>query len=89
MIKEIIFILILIVAILIAVASNPVQYTDRSYTDRSHDKQSKVNYPLQVKKKKNTRVRFSPEKKERTYNVKTGQIIGDSIAPVEDIELNE
>lgn len=85
MIKEIIFILILVVAILIAVASNPQRNRDSETTVQS----TVTNQLPQIKKKKNVHVRFSPEKKERTYSVKTGRIINDSVAQVEDIELDE
>ena len=44
--------------------------------------------PSQKPRKKATlnRVRFSPEKKERLYNVKTGEIVGESTVLVKDID---
>lgn len=81
MVKEIIFILILIVVILIAVASSGPSPIIRS------EPMEATTVP--ATKKKNVQVRFSPEKKERTYSVKTGKIISDNIVVVEDIELNE
>lgn len=74
MLKELIFILIIIVSILIAIASQPSSILKEECKN------------IGPAKKKSARVRFSPEKKERTYSVKTGKIIGDSVVPVVDIE---
>lgn len=83
MIKELIFILIIVVAILIAIAtSGPTSILKEESPVIVVQDKPKQN-------KKNTRVRFSPEKKERTYSVKTGKIIGDSVAPVGDIESTD
>lgn len=91
MIKEIIFILFIIVVILIAIAGKPKSVL------REHG-EMKTNSAGQVyenvvstdaaptKHKSNRRVRFSPEKKERTYSIKTGKIIGEDITVAIDDE---
>ena len=48
--------------------------------------QEKMSEPPRKKSNKTTRVRFSPEKKERTYSVKTGEILGDRSVEFEDNE---
>ena len=92
MIKELIFILILIVVILCAIAARPTSIlrVDKSSpvdnVGSVEKPQEKMSEPPRKKSSKTARVRFSPEKKERTYSVKTGEIIGDRSVQVEDIE---
>jgi hypothetical protein len=79
MIGEIILLLIVVVIILAIIASRPRSILKEEITEN-------LNVRTTVHKK-SSRVRFSPDKKERTYNVKTGQIVGeDIIVPVEESE---
>ena len=92
MIKELIFILVLIVVILCAIAARPssILRADKSHLVDSvgsvEKLQEKMTEPPRKKSNKTTRVRFSPEKKERTYSVKTGEILVDRSVKFEDNE---
>lgn len=107
MIKELIFILIIVVILLAFVARGPrsilrssetFNYSrgDTSLNETSLNEQSvikevdKRQEPRTIvstsKKRTTSRVRFSPEKKERVYNKKTGDIIGEHIIPVAQVE---
>lgn len=76
MIGEIIFLLIVLVVVLSIMASRP-----RSILQTVESNSAPASKP---QRNAGPRVRFSPEKKERTYSVKTGEILGESIVPVED-----
>ena len=80
MIGEIILLLIILAIVLGFMASGPRSVLRAERTIADVDEHAVV-APTRVKK---SRVRFSPEKKERTYNVKTGEIVGEVTVPVGD-----
>jgi hypothetical protein len=103
MIKELIFILVLIVIILCAVVARPasiLKVTKDSVTKdiggdnvSTENTQSVENIDTPTaknsqrrKSNKTSRVRFSPEKNLRTYNVKTGVIVGDTTVQIDEAE---
>lgn len=100
MIKELIFILVLIVIILCAVVAKPTSIlkvtkdadtsgdTTSAENTQSVEKMdvSTVRNVQRRKSNKTSRVRFSPEKILRTYNVKTGAIVGDTTVQIDEAE---
>lgn len=97
MVKELIFILIIIVVILAFIARGPKSILHEESAPSIQDATSSTNVqgpstsPIREnltarKRNKTAHVRFSPEKKERVYNVKTGEIVGEHTVPVEESE---
>jgi hypothetical protein len=90
MIQELIFLLVILVIILAVFARQPRSILraceDTTAATPSAEQQPRTTSAVKTRTKTN-RVRFSPDKKERIYSIKTGEIVGDNIIPVEDTEL--
>lgn len=101
MIQVLIFVLIIVVIVLAIIASRPrsilrnvSSFGNESSVNTKENLVSKqksqfVTPTVQTKKKReNVRVRFSPDKKERTYNIKTGEVTGEATVQVGNSELD-